>query len=163
MFFEQELISFCLLDVLKLKQKNVNMWNCGRNFNTLSFRFAADTRLKTKNNEYHMKENYLSYVPARLDYSRQSKTEDLIAIHFNTTNYNTKNIEYFIPTDPTAFANLFREIWSVWEKKGREYRKHFLPFFCRKHRIQIWKTNLQSTCKIVFIQGFVFYGFQSDR
>lgn len=130
MFFEQELISFCLLDVLKLKQKNVHLWNCGRNFDALSFRFAADTRLKTKNNEYHMKENYLSYVPARLDYSRQSKTEDLIAIHFNTTNYNTKNIEYFIPTDPTAFANLFREIWSVWEKKETGYQYRCSALLC---------------------------------
>ena len=124
MFFEKELLSFNILDVLELKQRNISMLNRGRNFNALSFRFSSDTVLKTEKNEYRMKDNYLSYVPARLDYSRDSTFEDLIAIHFDTINYNTKNIEYFIPSDPSVFVKLFREILDVWNKKelGYKYR-----------------------------------------
>ena len=48
MFFGNDIISFILLDVLELKQKNVNMHNNKRNFNALSFRFRADTVLKSE-------------------------------------------------------------------------------------------------------------------
>ena len=81
MFFEKEILSFNILDVLELKQSNVSMINKGRNFNALSFRLCSDTILKTENKEYRMKDNYLSYVPARLDYSRYSTAEDLIAVN----------------------------------------------------------------------------------
>ena len=45
--------------------------------------------------KYSMKDHYVSYFPARLDYARAATVDDLIVIHFDTTNYNTKNIEYF--------------------------------------------------------------------
>jgi len=122
MFFEKEVISFNILDVLEIKQKDVCMINKGRNFNALSFRFHADAIIRTEKNEYHMKDNYLSYFPARLDYSRQSKTEDLIAIHFDTVSYNTKHIEYFIPSTPEPLQKLFKEILNVWNKKELGYK-----------------------------------------
>lgn len=124
MFFEKEVLSFNILDVLELKQNNISMINKGRNFNALSFRFRSDTVIKTEKNEYYMKDNYLSYVPARLDYSRYSKIENLIAIHFDTINYNTKNVEFFIPSNPMVFGELFKKILDVWNKKelGYKYR-----------------------------------------
>jgi YesN/AraC family two-component response regulator len=130
MFFEKEVLSFHILDVLEIKQNNVSMLNKGRNFNALSFRFHSDTIMKTEKNEYHMKDNFLSYVPARLDYSRLSKAEDLIAIHFDTINYNTKNIEYFIPNDPTVLMKLFREILEVWNKKELGYKYRCSAILC---------------------------------
>ncbi len=122
MFFEKEILSFNILDVIELKQKNINMLNCGRNFNALSFRFHSDTVLKTKANEYNMKDGYVSYVPARLDYSRISKSDDLIAIHFDTTNYTTNAIEFFIPKQTEALAQLFRSILDCWNKKETGYK-----------------------------------------
>jgi len=130
MFFEKEALSFIILDVLELKQENRSVFNEGRKFNALSFRFCSDTILKTQKNEYHMKDNYLSYVPAKLDYSRNSKVEDLIAIHFDVINYNTKNIEYFIPNDPAVMAKLFREILDVWNKKELGYKYKCSAIFC---------------------------------
>ena len=66
-FFEKDLLSFNILDVLELKQQNINMFNSGRNFNALSFRFRSDAVLMTKTEIHSMKDNYLSYFPARLD------------------------------------------------------------------------------------------------
>ncbi len=108
MFFEKELISFNLLDVLELKQKDVNMWNTGRNFNALSFRMRADTSLKTETNEYVMKDNSVAYVPARLDYGRRGAVDELIVVHFETTNYETRNIESFMPKEPETVSRLFQ-------------------------------------------------------
>ena len=122
MFFEKEMISFNILDVLEIKQNNVNIFNSGRNFSALSFRFRADTVLKTESEEYRMKDNFVSYVPARLDYSRSSNIDELIVIHFDTTNYRTQSIEFFEPNDPDTLAKLFRDILDCWNKKEIGYQ-----------------------------------------
>ena len=124
MFFYKEIISFNILDVLELKQNDVNLFNSARNFSALSFRFRADTVLKNETNEYRMKDNYVCYVPPRLDYSRVATTDELIVIHFDTTNYSTRRIEFFIPRDPDTLALLFRRILDCWNKKepGYKYR-----------------------------------------
>ena len=45
---------------------NVNMHNNKRNVNALSFRFRADTVLKSETEVFHMKDNYVSFVPSKL-------------------------------------------------------------------------------------------------
>ncbi|MBR3714957.1 MAG: helix-turn-helix transcriptional regulator [Clostridia bacterium] len=124
MFFEKELILFNILDVIELDQKDVNMFNCGRNFNAISFRLESDAVLKTQTDEYHMGDHFVSYVPARLDYSRSASIDKLIAIHFETTDYTTKSIEYFIPKDHEILTRLFLRILDCWNKKecGYKYR-----------------------------------------
>ena len=83
MFFENEIISFNILDVLTLKQDNVRMNNSGRNFSALSFRLKADTVLISNGKEYEMKDNTIAFVPANLDYERVSNADELIVIHFD--------------------------------------------------------------------------------
>ena len=122
MFFERESILFNLLDVLSLDQNSASIFNSGRNFNALSFRYQADTVLKTEKNEYHVKDNCISYVPARLDYTRISKRDKMIVIHFETTNYNAKNIEHFESLHPERLAKLFVEILDCWSKKDIGYK-----------------------------------------
>ena len=122
MFFEKELISFDLIDIFEMKQKNVNMFNTARNFSALSFRFRADTYIETEYAKYHMKDNYVSYFPARLDYSRVSELDEFIVIHFNTPNYTTRDVEFCEPKNPEPLAALFREILAGWEKKETGYR-----------------------------------------
>ncbi len=156
MFFEKEALSFNILDVLEIKQSNVSMLNQGRNYNALSFRFCSDTVLKTEQEEYHMMDHYLSYVPARLDYSRQSKVEDLIAIHFDTINYNTKNIEYFIPNDPAVFSKLFREIFDTWNKKELGYKYKSSSILCEIFA-QCYIQNYVSKSQISKIHNSVEY------
>ena len=122
MFFEKDLLLCNILDVLKLKQMNVNMFNSGRNFSALSFRFRSDAVLITKAEKCYMKDNCVSYFPARLDYTRAATTDEMIVVHFDTINYNTKNIEYFIPKDPAVLSKLFREIFDIWNKKEPGYK-----------------------------------------
>ena len=122
MFFENEILSFNIVDVLELKQKNVNLFNSGRNFNALSFRFRADTIIKTKNAEYHIEDNCVSYVSARVDYSRISEIDELIVIHFDTINYHSENVEFFKAKDPEILGKLFRKILDYWNKKDVGYK-----------------------------------------
>ncbi len=122
MFFENDMISFNLLDVLKLKQKNVNMYNSKRNFNALSFRFKADTVLKSEADVFRMKDNYVSFVPSRLDYSRVSKMDELIVVHFEVINCNARDIEFFEAKNPEAFQKLFISILECWNRKEVGYK-----------------------------------------
>ena len=122
MFFEKEHISFNLLDVLFLDQSNYDIFNSKRNFSALSFRFHSDTVILTDKNEYHLKDNFVTYFPARLDYRRISKSDELIVIHFEATNYSTKSIEHFEPKNPERLAKLFSDILDCWNKKEIGYR-----------------------------------------
>lgn len=122
MFFEKELLSFQLLDVLELKQENVDMWNRGRNFHALSFRFSADTCLITEGKHYPMHGSELTYVPAKLDYRRKSARDELIVVHFDIASDQAQEIESFVPQEPERFASLFRRILACWNQKDRGYR-----------------------------------------
>jgi YesN/AraC family two-component response regulator len=124
LFFENESISFHLLDVIVLKQNNVNMYNSKRNFNTLSFRLKADTILKSKTDTFHMCDGCVAFVPSNLDYYRVSKTDELIAIHFEAVNCDAGHIEFFEPKNPEAFRQLFTSILECWNRKevGYQYK-----------------------------------------
>lgn len=118
------MLSFHILDVIKLKQQSIDMFNSGRNFSALSFRFHADTLLKTETDEHHLTDNAIAYFPARLNYHRISKADEMIVIQFDTVNYQSKQIEFFYPKNPEPLASLFHEIFDQWSKKeiGYQYR-----------------------------------------
>lgn len=122
MFFEKELLSFNILDVLYLDQENINMVNSGRNFSALSFRYRADTLIKVQKEEYHLLDNFVSYFPARVDYERKSIKDKMIVVHFETHDYNAKNIEYFEAANPQILAQLFQEILDCWNNKEVGYK-----------------------------------------
>ena len=131
MFFEKELISFKFISVFELKQENVDMWNAGRRFHALSFRFHADTYLRTETAEYHMTDNSMAYVPAHLGYGRSASIDELIAVHFETENAETTGIEIFVPKNPDALANLFREILDCWKRKEVGYKYECSALLCK--------------------------------
>lgn len=122
MIFEKDSISFNILDVIMLDQENINKFNLGRNFDALSYRFKSNTVLKCKNREIPLKSRSLCYVPAVVDYTRKSKRDKMIVIHFNCLNYFTKNIEYIYPLSFADFEPLFEEIFDLWNKKESGYR-----------------------------------------
>ncbi|MBQ7898196.1 MAG: helix-turn-helix transcriptional regulator [Clostridia bacterium] len=158
MFFEKEILSFHILDILELEQNNISTLNTGRNFNALSFRFCADAVLKTETNEYHMKDNFVSYVPARLDYSRVAKIDELIVVHFDTVNYHTNEIECFESQNPDTLAKLFRKILDCWNKKelGYKYKcsailyEIFAECYAENYVSNIRNSKIQNSVEYIF-------------
>ena len=122
MFFEKEIVSFKILDVLELKQKNVNVYNYGRDYNALSFRFKSDAVLNAGAQTCSVKDKCVSYVPAGLNYGRSSTVDEMIVIHFYTTDYHTQSIEFFEPKDPRTIAELFRKTLELWNRKEIGYK-----------------------------------------
>ena len=122
MIFEQELISFEILDVFYLKQTNFNRFNHSRNFDALSFRLEADAVIRTPKKEFELKDNSVAFFPANTDYTKISKMDDMIVVHFNSLSYHSKDIEYFYPEEKEKMASLFKEIALCWNKKTASYK-----------------------------------------
>lgn len=122
MFFDKELVSCDILDVIEVRQRNADHSNHGRNFSALSFRMHSNACLKTSDAEYRLCDNSVSYIPARLDYRRISDFDDMIVVHFNTYDYHTDDIEFFVSRNPDKLKELFRELLECWSKKELGYR-----------------------------------------
>ena len=122
MFFEKEFLSFNVLDVLRLSQGNIDSFNKGRRFNAISYRFRSNTVLKTAGDEHKVFDNYISLVPAELDYRRISKEDELIVIHFDAPDVSSNKIEAFLPREPKKYAELFSAANEIWEKKEVGYK-----------------------------------------
>lgn len=122
MIFEQETISFEILDVFSLNQENVKLTNSGRNFDAISFRYDADTVVETGRKQIEFKKDSVGFFPANVDYTRISKKDDLIVIHFNSLSYHSKDIEYFYPENHEKMSELFKKIALCWSKKSVSYK-----------------------------------------
>ena len=122
MLFEQESRSFRLLDVLFLDMGCSKNRNTGRDFDALSFRLEAASTIDTKDQHLSLSDNDITFIPAALEYTRTSKIDKLIVIHFKTMGFQGNRIEHFTPVDATDYRALFEEILSIWLQKPLGYR-----------------------------------------
>ena len=121
MFFESESVSFRILEVWELKQRNVRLMNRGRRFSALSFRLASDAVLKTAEGEYPMEKGSISFVPAGVDYLRCAETDEMIVVDFELLGGAYDAIESFVPQNGYLIEKLFRELLSSWKKRAAGY------------------------------------------
>ncbi len=122
MIFEQDSIAFRILDVLELDQENVNLSNSGRNFDALSFRYNANTRIRTNKQSLTLRDNAVCFFPSHVNYIRESNKDRLIVIHFNALDYRSAQIECFYPKNPQKYAVLFRRALDCWKGNGTAYK-----------------------------------------
>ena len=122
MIFEQEYIAFEILDVMYIDQGPVKYINTGRNFDAISFRLEADTEIISEKNSFEPSGNSLCYFPAHVDYNRVSRRDCMIVVHLNVFNYKSDTIEYFMPTNPERYKELFELILIKWKSKETAYK-----------------------------------------
>lgn len=121
MLFENEMLSFTLLDVLYIDQKGFSLFNTGRGFDALSYRIHADTHLKTETQDIALSDGSLCVVPAGLDYARISSHDEMIVVHLTFHGERPQVIECAPVSDPEAMEARFRELLRVWEEKAPGY------------------------------------------
>lgn len=131
MFFEREDASVVLLDVLLIDQGQVSIHNPGRTFDALSYRLEADTKLITEDATIGAGTDSVCYFPARVRYTRESKRDKMIVVHFNGMNLPGGQIQLFRPRDPEALRALFRQLLDRWEGKEKGYRYGCTAIFYR--------------------------------
>lgn len=122
MIFEKESLAFELLTVMELKQGRKELWHIKRNFDALSFRFKADTVIRSGGKSFPLSGGSVGFFPAMVEYDRMTRCDELIAIHFNLLNYHSKSLQFCQPDDPEEVGRLFREILEVWTRKEKGYR-----------------------------------------
>ena len=122
MIFDQEYVVFEILDIFYLDQSFKKKTDTERNFDAISFRFKADTVINYGNREIELHDNSVCYFPSGLSYTRISQNDKLIVVHFKAFNYRSKNIECFVPPDPSKYATLFTKLLECWDSKEMSYK-----------------------------------------
>ncbi len=124
MFFENNHLNFNIHEVRFLNQRDVNMFNSGRNFSALSYRLRADTVLKTPSADHKLTDNSVAFIPAGVDYTRISRVDEMIVVRLDSISYSGKDIESFVPNDPNVISTLFHKLLDCWNSKkpGYKYR-----------------------------------------
>lgn len=133
MIFDKEYIAFEILDVLELSQGASKTYNAKRNFDALSFRYEADTIMEGGGVRLSLSDNSVCYVPSNLNYTRISKKDKLIIIHFKAFNYHSEKMELFIPENSEKaekYGRLFTEMLKLWNKKGIAYKNECAALLC---------------------------------
>ena len=122
MIFEKETLVFQILDVLYIEQENVRFYNHDRTFDALSFRLEADTTIDYKNTQLHLTDNSICFFPSTVNYTRVAQKDKLIVVHFKSYNYQSNEIENFLPGAPEKYRALFEEILHCWNAKEISYK-----------------------------------------
>lgn len=140
MIFEQDHIAFQILDVLYLEQGYTKTLNANRNFDALSYRYEADTIIELKDKKIELADNCVCYFPSKVNYTRTTKKDQLIVIHFETFSYHSDEIECFFPADYGKYATLFEEILYCWQRKETSY-KHEASALLNRIFSELYKDN----------------------
>ena len=140
MIFEQDTISFQILDVLSFDQAYTKKYNFKRNFDALSFRYEADTIIEYKDKRLYFTDNSIGFFPSDVDYTRISNRDKMIVVHFKSFNYHTNNIESFFPVDYKKYHSLFEKILDCWNKKDISY-KHEVASLLNLIFSELYKDN----------------------
>ena len=121
MIFDRDNIGFSILDVLELHQENRKFTNQGRAFSALSFRYDSDTVIESGDSVYDVS-NSVCYFPPNRPYTRITKKDHLIVIHFDCHTYFSGQIEMFLPQHPQAYHELFQEALDCWNAHTSGYK-----------------------------------------
>ena len=122
MFFENEILTFQILDVLFMDQDYSKSINHDRHFDALSFRIEADTLIEYVGKEVLVQDNTIGYFPSNVDYTRTAKRDKMIVVNFNTLNFHGDDIEFFVPEDHQKYHSLFEQLLTCWQGKGTAYQ-----------------------------------------
>ena len=122
MIFEKDILSLSILDVIYLRQENVNTANSKRNFDALSFRIRSDACIKTEKSFHQTENGSVCFFPAGLNYRRIASVDELIVVHFRTAESSEQSIISFTPENTETFTRLFKRILDIWQRKEIGYK-----------------------------------------
>lgn len=87
-----------------------------RSYHALSFRLAAeDTVFYWRDSSVRVEKGDVCFVPAGLPFSRSTKRDEVMVVHFELFGADFSNVEIFSPEDPEVYRALFAELLAVYE------------------------------------------------
>ena len=157
MIFEQETISFQILDVLSFDQAYTKKYNFKRNFDALSFRYEADTIIEYKDKRLYFTDNSIGFFPSDINYTRITNKDKMIVVHFKSFNYHTNEIQSFFPDDYKKYRSLFAEILDCWNNKKAAFKHEaasllnliFAEFYKDNKKMYEYNSKINSAIKYI--------------
>lgn len=115
-------ISVNIIDVLSFKWIKGVSHTAKRPFHALSFRLNHGSRYLYKGHQIPVSPNYISYVPANIEYDRITEGDDMIVFHFDMTGFVTDEIQVFTPSGTEVYRKLFEDALRIWHVKQSGYK-----------------------------------------
>lgn len=132
MFYENENLCFRISNVFHVKRKKViNSINNNRKHSGIAFRLSGSTVFESCGQTFTAEEGSLSFVPAGVDFVRNSSDEELIIIHLDCFGETENEIQIARPNNPSLYADLFFKLVKEWNGGLPGYRHRSMEIFCR--------------------------------
>ena len=122
MFFDVDVFSANVIDVLDYKESPRTTFNEGRSFWAISYRKDSTACIETEKNTLEVGKHSILLVPAYVDYTRISDGDSMKVIHFMPNPIPADGIRVFYPSDYSKYEKYFARILEAWNNKGLGYR-----------------------------------------
>ena len=104
----------------------------GRTHTALAFRITGETHFHFDGRDLVAGAGSITFIPAGLDYTKQSADEQLIVIYLDWLQNAPQKaeIEVVHPRDPGKYAELFEELCRTWMERGCGYLPACTAMLC---------------------------------
>lgn len=121
-FFEKEILSVRLIDVMELTRENVKKRQGFNSASTLSFRYdAVDTVIKWQKEKLTAQKGSVTFIPKGLEHTVTSRLDREILIHLEVLGEDFSAPESFVPINPHKHFQLFKRLLTLYEAKKDGY------------------------------------------
>lgn len=124
MFFQKSNMQFTIREVFLLQRKNEKIFTAEKKIPSIGYRLSGEAEFYYKNEFFPVKQGDALYVPSGVSYQQKSEAEQVIVIHFDVFEANTKefSIAHFqdIPQSKEKFLHLL-DVWNS-RQPGYQYR-----------------------------------------
>lgn len=110
-----------ITDVFYIKRNKEKYHTPKRPFHILTKRISGCSDMFFPENSITVTPSDLLYIPANIEYARQSCDEEIIAIHFNLLNKNFFE-PFIIEVDEEICNDVFRRIYEIWTKREKGFK-----------------------------------------
>lgn len=121
MYLDTEKCNFEILDILRLKRKKyIRADNSARDFTVISCRLSGETLFVCGQNQIKADPDNYVIVPAGVNYTQSSPTEDIICLHVDINGLELGEIKSFYCPSP-QLKQSFIMLYDLWKTKERGY------------------------------------------
>lgn len=121
MFYNNKNIGFSIRYVYKSKRGTQTCFCGGRKITALSLRLSGYSIFEFQNKRIKAEAGSLTYIPPGVDYTLQEGMDELIIIHLDAFGQNEDTIQIINTQDSVFYAELFNQIYLIWESKCEGY------------------------------------------
>jgi len=127
--FNQNLLSFEILDIFSLSREKETITTVKKNCHILSYRLEGSTEICFKNKKHTVSKDDLLFIPVASSYSQITSGEELIVIHLNINNYVDTNMSIINCSKNPEIREYFLLLLKLWNTSPDNYYKCMAVFY----------------------------------